>query len=342
LKPLRGISFPNQAQFNPYRYCTALAEQIQGSDCQVFEHSRVTDVTIDGTHKVYVNDVQLTCDHVVFATHLPIMDRSMHFAMLEPTRSVCMAFELEPGSKGVSNMSISAESPTRSLRMYGDTLIVAGEGYKMGEADSEEKYAAMEKWTRDHFNVKKILSYWSAMDYVSSDHVPFIGQLYRGSSTMYTATGFSKWGLASGAIAGQIVTDLINNKVNAYQEFVDAKRWDLMHQWKGLAKENLHTSKHLIKNKIKNKIQAIDILQLKVGQGKICKVNGKTVGAFLDENREYHIVEPVCTHLGCDLVFNQGDNHYDCPCHGSQFDIDGNVIHGPAVKALKQHKDLTW
>lgn len=42
-----------------------------------------------------------------------------------------------------------------------------------------------------------------------------------------------------------------------------------------------------------------------------------------------------CTHMGCGLVFNNADRTYDCPCHGSRFDEEGNILWGPAVKKIK-------
>ncbi|RYH16612.1 hypothetical protein EON65_29790 [archaeon] len=42
---------------------------------------------------------------------------------------------------------------------------------------------------------------------------------------------------------------------------------------------------------------------------------------------------------GCDVIFNPGDTQWDCPCHGSSFDIEGKVIHGPACKALEKITD---
>jgi nitrite reductase/ring-hydroxylating ferredoxin subunit len=41
----------------------------------------------------------------------------------------------------------------------------------------------------------------------------------------------------------------------------------------------------------------------------------------------------VCTHLGCTLA--ESASGFDCPCHGSQFDENGNVLAGPAQKPLK-------
>ncbi|MFN2198243.1 MAG: ubiquinol-cytochrome c reductase iron-sulfur subunit [Anaerolineales bacterium] len=46
----------------------------------------------------------------------------------------------------------------------------------------------------------------------------------------------------------------------------------------------------------------------------------------------FSAVHMICTHLGCRLSFNTDE--FSCPCHGSHFDVYGNVLHGPAVTAL--------
>jgi cytochrome b6-f complex iron-sulfur subunit len=45
-------------------------------------------------------------------------------------------------------------------------------------------------------------------------------------------------------------------------------------------------------------------------------------------------IRPVCTHLGCTVGWNQQQQHFVCPCHGSQYDAQGRVIHGPAKRPL--------
>jgi len=47
----------------------------------------------------------------------------------------------------------------------------------------------------------------------------------------------------------------------------------------------------------------------------------------------FFAISLVCTHLGCTV--EQSENGFTCPCHGSQYDIDGQVLRGPAQKPLK-------
>lgn len=47
-----------------------------------------------------------------------------------------------------------------------------------------------------------------------------------------------------------------------------------------------------------------------------------------------YAVSAVCTHLGCITRFLSDENVIACPCHGSRFDIEGNVVHGPAPRPL--------
>jgi Rieske Fe-S protein len=51
------------------------------------------------------------------------------------------------------------------------------------------------------------------------------------------------------------------------------------------------------------------------------------------------ILSVTCSHLGCSVTFSTDKKQFDCPCHGSIFTIDGNVVHGPAIAPLSH---LTW
>ena len=339
-----AVRFPNQLAYNPFIFCKEVAAYVaDGGGCAVFEDSRVTLVSEDPIHTLTLAEGTIRAEHVILATHLPIMDRSGHFTFLSPSRTHCVAVRLK--QPVLREMNMSADEPLRSLRVAEDgmVLIVAGESIEVGsETDTNKLYAALEDWARLHFPVDHVQSRWSAMDYISSDHLPWIGYLYRGSNTIYTATGFSKWGLTNGLAAGQIIHDLIlgNEATNKYFKMTDARRYSAK-TIPGMIQEGLHTTQHMIGDKIKALV-APSIDTLKPGTGGLVKAGGQTVGAFLDTEGKYHLVKPVCTHLGCHLLFNQGDAVWDCPCHGSQFGVDGDVIHGPAVVNLEVIKDLQW
>jgi glycine/D-amino acid oxidase-like deaminating enzyme/nitrite reductase/ring-hydroxylating ferredoxin subunit len=346
-----GVCFPNQAQFNPYKYCKELCRHIEGGGSHVYEDSRVTSVDASTPHVIQLeeNNCRITADNVVLATHMPIMDRSMHFAMLTPSRSHCVAARVR--NNPIRNMSMNVDAE-RSLRSSGDIVILCGGTMKQGEHVHTNKfYDELATWLQEHFEVEEIVCKWSAMDYFSGDHIPFIGHLYRGTTTIFTATGFSKWGLAAGAAGANIVSALIRGEKDPqFLDIVDSCRWDLTVQGKNIVEEAVHTAKHMIKDKIKALMPTTLITELPCGEGKVVSAGSKhqhlgvpdEVGAYRDEEGKLHVIHPVCTHMGCTLVFNDGDKMWDCPCHGSRFSVDGAVVHGPATKCLACYTELEW
>ncbi len=46
---------------------------------------------------------------------------------------------------------------------------------------------------------------------------------------------------------------------------------------------------------------------------------------------------PLCTHLGCAYHWEAGAHAFVCPCHGSAFNMQGNVIAGPAQRPLDRY-----
>jgi menaquinol-cytochrome c reductase iron-sulfur subunit len=49
---------------------------------------------------------------------------------------------------------------------------------------------------------------------------------------------------------------------------------------------------------------------------------------------EVTVFSPICTHLGCYFKWDAGTGHFECPCHGSVFSMDGKVLGGPAPRPL--------
>lgn len=92
--------------------------------------------------------------------------------------------------------------------------------------------------------------------------------------------------------------------------------------------------KEFVKGKLKSVPESLE--DLTADTAKVISMDGNKVGAYKDENGVLHLVDTTCRHMGCEVHWNNAERSWDCPCHGSRYDIDGNVIEGPALKALKK------
>ena len=68
--------------------------------------------------------------------------------------------------------------------------------------------------------------------------------------------------------------------------------------------------------------------------GRLVVVDEKTSKSYLivADGDEYSAVELTCTHRGCALQVRRTQLY--CPCHGSRFSNDGEVLEGPADRPL--------
>jgi cytochrome b6-f complex iron-sulfur subunit len=56
------------------------------------------------------------------------------------------------------------------------------------------------------------------------------------------------------------------------------------------------------------------------------------------ENEKISAVNPKCTHQGCIVDWKADEKHLVCPCHGSKFDADGELLEGPATEPLPTYE----
>ena len=127
-----AVRLDDQLQFHPVRYAHGLARAVDGDGSMVMEGTRALGLDEGSPCGVRTTGGTITADRVVVATHYPVFDRGLYFARLEAQRSYCIAARVR-GSLP-SGMSISAGTPTRSIRSYGDQLILGGEGHRPAPA----------------------------------------------------------------------------------------------------------------------------------------------------------------------------------------------------------------
>ena len=67
----------------------------------------------------------------------------------------------------------------------------------------------------------------------------------------------------------------------------------------------------------------------------LASVNFKEGAYLLSYKKEFHALSARCPHLGCTVNFDTVSKTFNCPCHGSAFNLSGKWISGPARKNLQ-------
>ena len=331
---LTAMRWDNQAQFHPTKYVAGLAATIPGDGSHVFENSRALDWE---PTRVVTDRGTVTARNVVMATHLPLGQVGMYYSMAYPKAEPVIAAPIRRVPPG---MYKNAEEPGHSIRthrrngqVYG---IAAGTSFKPGHPDEERKYVAdIERWLTEHFDAGPIEYRWINEDYTPMDSAPFIGWSSDMGTGYLVATGFDAWGISNGTAAAMIIADLATGKENRWLEIFDASRVKPIAGGAEFVKENAEVAAHLVGGYLSRKPKSFD--ELEPGHAAIMKIDGDNVAAFKDEAGVVHAVSAVCTHMGCLVGWNETDRTWDCPCHGSRFELSGEVIHGPATKPLGSH-----
>ena len=333
-----ALRFSDQAHFHPVRYCDALAERVRAGGGQVFESTRATGLRESGANvRVTCGEHVITASNVVVATLLPFIDRSGSFAKTRPWRAYGLAVKLaQPAPAG---MYISAGTPVRSIRPWpegGDTgMIVVGESYETGDRRHvPERWSRLIDWATNTFEVETIEYRWSAQDYATADGLPYIGRSPLSMRT-YVATGFAKWGLTNGTAAARILTDLIRGTENPHADFFSVGRIGGAGGLSKIITDNGKVAVRFVGDRLVARTRR-PIDRLQPGEGTVLRNGGRDIAVYRSPSGEVMALSPSCTHLGCYVRWNAAETSWDCPCHGSRFDITGEVLVGPATHPLNR------
>ncbi|MFC4736361.1 FAD-dependent oxidoreductase [Bacillus daqingensis] len=340
----RMLAMYDQAQFHPVCFLAKLLRYLEVENMPVFEQSRAVDIKRGKRPQVLMeNGSVVMADHVVMATHYPFKDlQALFVARLHVERSYSVAFRLN--TKAPEGMYLNVESPKRSIRRAFDTdgrelLLIGGEGHTSGQkVNTLENYKKLHQFGLDHFDTAAVPYRWASQDVFTLDGLPYAGPVNPGKDDVFVATGFAKWGMTNGVAAAQIIADRITEKRNEYAPLYTPSRFRPGKEMKHAVKENMDVAMEFVRGKL-DRGKSKKVEDLDFNEGAVVNVNGKRAGAYKDEQGHVTIVDTTCTHLGCELYWNNGDRSWDCPCHGSRFNTDGDVLEGPAVKPLDQIKE---
>lgn len=327
-----------QARFHPLLYMRRMLDEAVRLGVRV--HERTTAVQAEaesGRAIVHTADGRkVRCKVVIAASHYPFLDKiGGMFARLHIDRSYVVA--IRPKRPYPGGMYISADGPRRSLRLAespdGPLVLVGGENHPVGEAeDANRRYAALAEFGERLFGVESVACRWSAQDIITSDKVPYVGPPDKSRPNLLVATGYRKWGMTGGTAAAMLLKDLALYRENQYAELFTPVRFHADPDLRTLVTSNLKVAGSLISGKMSKPGRTPE--SLRPDEGAVVDLDGRRAGAYRDPQGNLHLVDTTCTHMGCEVRWNPGERTWDCPCHGSRFDMDGNVVEGPAKKPL--------
>jgi nitrite reductase/ring-hydroxylating ferredoxin subunit len=235
-------------------------------------------------------------------------------------------------------MLLSAGEPLRSIRWqpHGgeELLMVGGESHDVGTGDAEPaRYGHLIEFARQHWPVESIEHRWSTQDFIAADEVPFAGRLHPLTHSVWVATGLRKWGMTNGTVAAELIRDGILGREHPAAGLFSSLRVSPRGQGPTMAMENTKVATHFIGDRLRER-GGRPIEDLAPGEGGIVAGPSGKVAGYRDPEGTLHAVSSRCTHLGCQLRFNEADVSWDCPCHASRFSVDGELLNGPATKPL--------
>ena len=341
---LGAIKFPKQAKFNPCKYANGLVNAIRKKEnVAIFENTKVVDLkeAENSLYKIITEKGYcITAKHVVIASHYPIINAPGYY-FLKMYQEMSYLIGVETDKPLLKGMYINSETPTVSFRTAKkdgkDLLLIGGMGHKTGERkDISDSYKNLEAIAKKYYPDCKIQYHWCTEDCISLDKIPYIGEFSSLMPNVYVGTGYKKWGMTTSNVAANIITDKILGRQNPYEEVFTSTRLEPVKNYKELGNMVKEVATSWTVEKLK--ISEEKLQDLKKGEGGIIELENKKVGAYKDENGKVYLVKPVCSHLGCELTWNNLEKTWDCPCHGSRFDYKGKSIYDPSVKDLKVYE----
>ncbi len=325
-----AIEVKNTFMFNPYKYIVNLKQKLNRyKNISIYDQSLATSIKKKKNgYVVFCNNKKITCNSIIMACHYPFsIEKDFPFTTyLE--RSIVSAF---PYSYENPFSMINLDQEVLSLRTYQDHLIFLSNSHNINCKENILKEVKKHENKTQHLFQKKGEYTWINHDIMTNDHLPIAG-LIQGSH-IYILTGYNTWGMTNSTICAKLVSDLVLKKENEYIKLFDPNRSTNIKRLVNDFLYSISSGSRLLCDKFcKNK----DFYQENV---KIVKENGIAYGIYIDKKNQEHKVYNLCPHMKCNLIFNSFDKTWDCPCHGSRFDIDGNVIKGPASLNIKITKD---
>jgi glycine/D-amino acid oxidase-like deaminating enzyme/nitrite reductase/ring-hydroxylating ferredoxin subunit len=335
----QAIHVAQQAQFHPLQYVYALARAFEDAGGVIVQHCAMENaegdeqIRIETTRGVYEAGV------MIFATHIPIGVNLLHLRCA-PYRSYAMAVKLDNDQSYPDALAYDMYDPYHYYRtqiVHGEKYLIAGgEDHKTAhEGNTQSCFRKLEAHLRQHFPVAEVGYKWSSQYYEPADGLPYIGHLPGHPGNWLVATGFGGNGMTYSSVAAIVLYNMIMGEHDSRIALFDPNRIKPVAGFVNFIKENADVAKEWLSALLPaEKLEAL--VGIAPGEAKVLKYEGEKIALYKDEQGGLHAVNPACTHLKCNVSWNDSERSWDCPCHGARFTCDGQVLNGPANRNLEK------
>ncbi|SCY58009.1 FAD-dependent oxidoreductase [Nitrosospira sp. Nsp13] len=335
------LQFRNQAQFHPLKYLNGLIRAFERNGGIIYSRTRALEIkSRNKTFLVKTEHGAIGAHAVVVATNTPFNDRLVMHTKQAAYRTYVVGIRVPKGSvprillwdNGDPYYYVRLTTPDEKSNH--EILIVGGADHKVGQDEHpEHRYAEIEKWVRKHFPMAGSVDFkWSGQIMEPADGVGYMGRNPMDFKNVYVITGDSGNGMTHCTAGAMLVTDLIMGRKNSWLDLYDPSR-SAVHGISDFLKELGNTMAQY-----SDWVKGGDVdspEQILPGEGAILRREEQKVAIYRDEGGKIHALSAACTHLGCVVSWNAAETSWDCPCHGSRFSVDGQILHGPAATPLE-------
>lgn len=302
-------------EINPIKYLNEIVKLLKNTD--IHENTNVIQVIKENDiFNVKTNREEFRAKKIIFATNYPYFLKPLLFPVKVRLEKSYIGYGDSKYKFSNRFNAINIDKEVHSVRFYKDKMIyLTGSRMIASKVDDQIGFA---KVLNNGF-LENCDNLWSNIDIITNDYLPIVGEVLKG---MYIITGFNTWGLLSSHIGASIVANLIMKR-KKYQKYME-----LFKPKKKLTLKKFVNSSVNIYESMNGYIKGI------IKKNKLIFYSREDA-MYIDNAGKCYLVKRKCPHLKCNLLFNSVEKTWDCPCHGSRFDLEGNLISGPSKYDIK-------
>lgn len=207
-----AVRFPNQAQFNPLQFLSAISSRLH-----IYEHTKVQELA---PNTAITEHGKITAKKMIVTTHFPFLNKhGSYFLKMYQHRSYVIALENAPN---VNGMYVDEADKGLSFRNYESLLLLGGGDHRTGKKGGN--WAELTGVAQKYYPNSQEKYRWATQDCMTLDQMPYIGPYSKRTRDLHVATGFNKWGMTSAMVAAMILRDMVLEKGNPYASVFSPSR----------------------------------------------------------------------------------------------------------------------